>query len=482
MKIRAKIISIIIILLLFIIVFSLHLDIWGTSSSIEESIAHIIETHRIPYCSIAISRKGETEYISDTLSGEELTPTALFLSNTITEIMTGLSLYLLIDEKKLSLDDKITDFYPWLTFNFEGKPTEITVRQLASHSSGIPLFAQDSLYGEDYEGMLRASMRSISGLNLRFLPGSDYRKTMSDYAILAFIIEKVTGMAWCDYVTDNIIFPLGLENTCIKSEDIPQDSKLISGSRTLAGIIMNYNLPMNSANLTVRGVRTCTKDIISLMSFLSGQTTASEKLMKAGEQLLIKENCAFSPEKTGKDAFFGGLAFAQDDKLFYSHDEMEEFSTSIWCNTEKKESIAVQCSGMRAPSAKILENCRKKLEEKDDFLLSFISTETFDIIYSFLILILLYILFLNIAAIKQKKKKNYSPARVFLSIVSVIIYMIGFVLFPLYFDISYKILYYKSVLAIIIFIALSQVLGFIAIYRIITHKKAKERQNISRFW
>ena len=478
MKLHSKIICTLLFLILFMTAFSIHLDVWGTASSLEESIDHIIHSHRIPYCNVAIYSNGETEFINDTLTDKELTPTSIFSSGAVTEIITGLALNLLIDKKKLSLDSKITDFYPWLTFTYDGEPVEITVGQLASHSSGIPLSSQDSLYGEDKQGMLRSSMWEITGMNLGFLPGTAYRKSDSDYAVLAFIIEKVTGVSWSKYVTENVIKPLGLKNTYLTEDEKPEDANVVSGSRTCAGFIINHGVPQNSVNVTVRGVKTCVEDITRLMMILLNEVQVPENLMKAGKSLLSKENCAFSPEDTGTDAFFGGIFTGNEQGIFYNDDEMEEYSTSIWLNTEKKEAVAVQCSGMRAPSTKILENCRKKLDDKDDFLLSFISIETYDIIYSFFTIIVLFLCLNKIVTLSQDKARKISKARNTFSCIAAILFMIATALFPMYFDISYRVLYYKSVLTLTVFIACSQLFGILAICNTIKNRTNRYSQPI----
>lgn len=267
MRIKTKIICVILLIITFLIALSIHLDAWGNATSFEESINHIIQTHRIPTCNMALFQNNNTEYFSDSLTGDKLSSDAIFPSSAVTEIMTGLALNLLVEEQKISLDEKITDFYPWLTFTYEEKPVEITIRQLASHSSGISLYSQGCMYGKDSEGLFRASMREISGKALSFMPGSTYRKTDLDYAILAFIIEKATGKTWSEYITENVIRALDLKNTYINEEDKADRAVEISGSRTCAGFIIDYKLPQNSVNLTVRGVKTCVEDIIYLLKY-----------------------------------------------------------------------------------------------------------------------------------------------------------------------------------------------------------------------
>ena len=482
MRIKSKIVVTLLIAIAFIISISFNLNMWGSAASLQESVNHIIRTHRIPYCNIALMHDGTVEYESHTLNGEELTPKNLYLSGGVTEVLTGISLNLLFEEGILSPDDTVSKFYPWLTFYFENKPAEITIRQLASHSSGIPFHTQDELFGDDYDGKLRAAMHGISGSNLDFLPGTAYKRIQTNYAVLAFIIEKVTGTSWSQYVTENVIKPLGLTNTYIGYEDVPETSKLTKGSRTCAFLLLDYEIKLNGANSPSKGMLTCAEDLVRLIGILSGETAVpqsyehSEKLSKAVEMLLSNEFCAFSPEKNGSDAFFGGIYFAKEQNSFYMNGEMENFSTSIWFNTAKKQGVIVQCSGMKAPASKILENCRKELDEKDDFLLSFTSTETLNILSTFLCIVIIYICILNIVAINMPKKKSYSKIRSGTGVILTLLYMVLTALYPFYFDCTYRLIFADSVLMVTVSMGLNQISGILTLCRLFKNRSGANKK------
>ena len=482
MKIKAKLFYIILIILSFIIVLFFHLDTWGTATTLTESTGRILRTHRIPACTTACITGGKIDYESLTLSGENLSSDALFLSGGATEILTGLSLNLLFEQNRLSPDDPITRFYPWLTFKYKDTPTDITVRQLASHSSGIPYHTQDALYGEESEGFLRAAMREVSGSTLSFLPGTAFRVVDTDYAILAFIIEKVSGTSWADYVTKNVIEPLGLTNTYLSYGDVPPNATVIRGSRTCAGFIIDYDISLNSANTPSKGMITSMEDLTHLVRVLSGEVPAPEPLSKAVESLISQEYCAFSPEDTNSDPFYGGLFYSAEQDAFYRNAGMENFSTSLWFSRESRKAFIVQCSGMKAPSDQILENCIKSFDDKDDFLLSFISTETTDIISSFLSLIVFSMGVFNIVALQKLRKKRYSTFRCVIGVILALFYMVCTALIPFYFDCTYRMLFAHTALMVTVFIGLSQLYGILVILRIALNRKVDFRSGRGFGW
>ncbi|MBO4508270.1 MAG: beta-lactamase family protein [Spirochaetaceae bacterium] len=482
MKIKSTILCGTLIILCFMIAIFFHLDTWGNASTLAESTERIIRTHRIPSCVTALIQQENIEYESHTLNGEELPPSSLFLSGGITEILTGISLNILFEDGILSPSDPITKFYPWLTFTYKDELTDITISQLASHSSGIPIHTQDELIGAADSVRLRAALRNSSGAQLSFLPGTAYRHVETDYAILAFIIEKVTGSSWAEYVTKNVIEPLGLTRTYLSYDSIPQYAKVVRGSRTCASFIMNYDIKLNEANTPSKGMITCAEDLTHFVRVLSGKRAAPEKLTKAMESLLSMEYCAFSPEETTTDAFYGGLFFSAAQNAFYRDGGIENYSTSIWFNVESEKGVVVQCSGMKAPSDKILENCLKSLDDKDDFLLSFISTETFDVVGSVLCLALFFLCIFNFLAMVKRRKRRYSSIRSVTGIILSLLFMVCTALFPFYFDCTYRMIFTGSVLIITIIMGLSQIFGILSIVRIALNRKVDFRSGRGFGW
>ena len=126
----------------------------------------------------------------------------------------------LIQEGKLSFYDKMGLFFP------ECEPIRnITVYQLPHMNSGIPdivNFPEKSFVhnGEKFmEEKLAGTLDSekimtyLEDVLLEFEPGTDVIYSNTNYLLLAYVIEKVTGQTYNEYLHQAIIDPLGLENT-----------------------------------------------------------------------------------------------------------------------------------------------------------------------------------------------------------------------------------------------------------------------------
>jgi CubicO group peptidase (beta-lactamase class C family) len=136
---------------------------------------------------------------------------------------TTASLAILVDEGKISWDDKVskylTDFRlydPWVT-------SELTIRDLVTHRVGLDTFSGDLLWYETTYSPDEILRR------VRYLkPVSGFRTTFG-YQNLMFIaagkvIEKVSGRNWCDFVTERILKPLDMRHTVCSVSNLPENA------------------------------------------------------------------------------------------------------------------------------------------------------------------------------------------------------------------------------------------------------------------
>ncbi len=122
-----------------------------------------------------------------------------------TKDFTAVAIFQLVDHGKLSLDDKITRWFP----EAPADKREITVAQLLDHTAG---FAQYS--GGDFDAVTRDQfIAHMMASKLRSVPGAEEHYSNPGYGLLAAIIEKTNGQSYDEYVRDHITAPLGLQHT-----------------------------------------------------------------------------------------------------------------------------------------------------------------------------------------------------------------------------------------------------------------------------
>jgi CubicO group peptidase (beta-lactamase class C family) len=128
----------------------------------------------------------------------------------VTKQFTAMAVLLLVEQGKLSLEDHLPKFFP--EFPQYGKT--ITIRHLLTHSSGLA----------DYEDHIpEGTMIPLSDRDVLFIlqqrrktdfpPGSQFHYSNSGYALLALLVENVSGEIFPAFLKERIFEPLGMTNT-----------------------------------------------------------------------------------------------------------------------------------------------------------------------------------------------------------------------------------------------------------------------------
>ena len=142
--------------------------------------------------------------------GESITPATNFRLASVTKQFTATAVLMLVDRGKLGLDDTLRQHYPQYPPFADG----ITVRHLLQHNSGIEDY--EPIYGDPFPEQIRD--RGVLELlseteDTYFEPGDQYRYSNSGYAILATLIEDLSGEPFADFLRSNIFEPLGMDDT-----------------------------------------------------------------------------------------------------------------------------------------------------------------------------------------------------------------------------------------------------------------------------
>ena len=136
---------------------------------------------------------------------------------------TTAALAMLVDEKKIAWNDKVSKYLPDFQLYDPFVTSELTIRDLVTHRVGLDTFSGDLLWYETSFTTDEILQR------VRYLkPVSSFR-TQFGYQNLMFIaagkvIEKVSGKPWCNFITERILTPLGMSRTTCSIKTLPDNS------------------------------------------------------------------------------------------------------------------------------------------------------------------------------------------------------------------------------------------------------------------
>jgi CubicO group peptidase (beta-lactamase class C family) len=142
-------------------------------------------------------------------------PDMVFRLGSITKQFTAVSILMLAEEGKLSLQDEITKFLP----DYPAQGKTITVENLLTHTSGIKSYTDL----EEWLPLQRKDMTVAEIIDLaknkpmEFAPGERWKYCNSGYILLGAIIEKASGKTYADFLQERIFGPLGMKSSCYDS-------------------------------------------------------------------------------------------------------------------------------------------------------------------------------------------------------------------------------------------------------------------------
>src|SRR6266480_4596215 len=140
--------------------------------------------------------------------------------------MTAAAILLLGEERKLSLEDKLSKFVPDFP---NGNKT--TIEELLTHYSGLGDASAQPDYNEwsRFPQTTAALVERAKKIPRQSEPGTTYFYSNSNYHILAFLIEKVSGQNYGDFLEQKIFKPAGMTNTAHRARDETIVSNLANG-------------------------------------------------------------------------------------------------------------------------------------------------------------------------------------------------------------------------------------------------------------
>jgi CubicO group peptidase (beta-lactamase class C family) len=175
------------------------------------------EGRQAPGCSAAVSRHGAVIYrrgagIANIEYDTPITPASVFHVASVSKQFTAMSVLLLAERGRLSLDDEVSRHVP----GWAATPV-VTIRQLLNHTGGLrDVFLLTEMAAPGDRGLGTADWL-VSLLTrqrrLNFPPGTEYQYCNAGYLLLADIVKRVSGQPLRAFAQANIFEPLGMSQT-----------------------------------------------------------------------------------------------------------------------------------------------------------------------------------------------------------------------------------------------------------------------------
>lgn len=236
-------------------------------SRIDNFLQDYVNKKWIPGAVVLVARNGKVVYhkafgYADVESGAALKKDHIFRIASQSKAITSLAVMMLFEEGKFQLDDAVSKYLPefksprvldrinWADTTYTTVPakSEITIRQLLTHTSGIDyagignqefkaIYAKAGIPSGigNHDMVLAEKIKTLGGLPLKHHPGEQYTYSLS-IDVLGYLVEVLSGMSFDQFLRTRIFQPLGMNDTYFY---LPKEkhSRLVTLYESKAGLV-----------------------------------------------------------------------------------------------------------------------------------------------------------------------------------------------------------------------------------------------------
>lgn len=223
----------------------------------DQYVAGVMADHGVPGMAIAVVKDGAV-VLARGYGVRELGKPApvddqtLFGIASNTKAFTATALALLVEEGKLRWDEPVITYLPWFRLSDAWVTSQLTVRDLLVHRSGLGLGAGDLLWWPASTYNRREIAERLRHLPLVTSFRSAYAYDNVLYAVAGEVIQAVTGVSWEQFVGDRILTPVGMTGTTVRYPRVGPSTNIASAHAMVEGRIRPI-APFTSDNTNPAG-------------------------------------------------------------------------------------------------------------------------------------------------------------------------------------------------------------------------------------
>lgn len=227
------------------------------SAQIDSLVELTLKTFDVPGIAVAVVKDGKIVHakgygLRSLNTRQPVDENTLFGIASNSKAFTAAALGILIDEGKLTWDDKVTDYIPEFKLYNSFVTEEFTIKDLLTHRSGLGLGAGDLMFWPDSSNFTKAEIIH----NLRYLKAVSSFRTKYDYDNLLYIaagevVAKISGMSWEDFIKTRIMQPLQMNSSAASYSRIQDKANVIDPHAPVNGVVQvigrDWNQTANAA-------------------------------------------------------------------------------------------------------------------------------------------------------------------------------------------------------------------------------------------
>lgn len=202
---------------------------------IDSIIINKMNQYNIPGLSIGVVKNDSILYtkgygFKSINNQQPITENTIFHTGSVSKLFTALAIINLINNKQITLEDKLVEVLPNLKFK-DKKAEGITIKTLLNHTSGIRDIKSYNWSNNNEADNTLKNYLTYKKLKLDFEPSTKYQYSNLAYDVLGYVVEQVSGLTFEDYVKENILLPSNMTESDFRYFKIEDTLKTFPHSR-----------------------------------------------------------------------------------------------------------------------------------------------------------------------------------------------------------------------------------------------------------
>lgn len=334
---------------IFVLLFALSFTTWAQNPTFNAEKANAlfkakVDNNQMVGVAAGIYKEGKVIWQKSAgyRNRENQKPATVDMLNrtaSISKPMTAIAILQLFEQKKLELDDPIQKYLPYFP---EKKQGTITIRHLLHHLSGIGAYRKRSeAFSTKNYPTLKDAIGVFQKRKLLSKPGEEYHYTTYGYVVLGAIIEKVSGVAYRDYMKKNIWDKAGMTHTDVEvfGKSYENKSKLYRKNRK-GKVVQDKNTDL-SVKVPGGGIQSTVGDLLKF-----GEAVLNHQLIKPETFKMMIQHPGI--KKRGNPYGMGWFIYGRDSDpggMVIGHSGSQAgTSTQLLIYVKKKIVVAALCN------------------------------------------------------------------------------------------------------------------------------------------
>jgi CubicO group peptidase (beta-lactamase class C family) len=303
----------------------------------------------IPGISLAVVKSGKVIWthavgVSELESQKPMTTDSVFCIASISKLFTSIALMQLRDEGLLRLDDPVSRHLDWFQIQQKDKKGgEVSLRSLLTHSSGLPREGELPYWTPDFQFPDLEQLKEMVPTQQSLYRHQDkFQYSNLGLSLAGAVVAEVSGQSYEDYISQNILTPLGMDSTFLARPEGEEAERIARGysGKNRAGERFALDFQSAKAFTPATGFWSTSDDLAKFAAWQLRTLAYEEDSILAPNTLREMQRVHWIQGNWGDARGLGYYVDRMDDGVFVGHGgHCPGHKSQLWLQPEKELAV-----------------------------------------------------------------------------------------------------------------------------------------------